>query len=130
MLNPGSVPFKARVGIIPYPSSVKIRQQDWRLPLIHNPRGSLPYLQKEAQPMMKANLGLANKGIERILELSADAHVRRRETVKDSPEFHNLTGAIAAYGQALAFLTVLQQLEEFYAMFGQQDVPAGIAASN
>ena len=78
--------------------------------------------------MMKANLGLANKGIERILELSADAHIRRRETVKDSPEFHNLTGAIAAHGQALELLTAMQQLEEFYAMFGQQDVPAGIAA--
>ena len=78
--------------------------------------------------MMKANLGLANKGIERILELSADAHIRRRETVKDSPEFHNLTGAIAAYGQALALLTAMQQLEEFYAMFGQHDVPAAIAA--
>ncbi len=80
--------------------------------------------------MMKANMGLANRGIQRILELSADAHIQRRETVKDSPEFHNLTGAIAAYGQALSFLTVLQQLEEFYAMFGQQDVPAGIAALN
>ena len=80
--------------------------------------------------MRKANLGLANRGIERILELSADAHIRRRGTAKDSPEFHHLTGAIAAYGQALSFLTVLQQLEEFYAMFGQQDVPAGIAALN
>jgi len=78
--------------------------------------------------MRKANMGLANKGIQRVLELSADAHIGRRGTVKDSPEFHNLTGAIAAYGQALSFLTVLQQLEEFYAMFGQQDVPAGIAA--
>jgi len=77
---------------------------------------------------MKANLGLANRGIERVLELSADAHIRRRETVKDSPEFHNLTGAIAAYGQALALLTALQQLEEFYAMIGQHDVPVGIAA--
>ncbi len=77
---------------------------------------------------MKASLGLANKGIQRVLELSADAHIRRRETVKDSPEFHNLTGAIAAYGQALSLLTALQQLEEFYALFGQQDVPAGIAA--
>jgi hypothetical protein len=28
--------------------------------------------------MMKANLGLANKDIERILELSADAHIQRR----------------------------------------------------
>ena len=70
--------------------------------------------------MMKANLGLANKDIERILELSADAHIRRRGTVKDSPEFHNLTGAIAAYGKALALLAALQRLEEFYAMFGMR----------
>jgi hypothetical protein len=78
--------------------------------------------------MMKANLGLASKGIERILELSADAHIRRRGTVKDSPEFHNLTGAIAAYGKALELLTALQQLEEFYAMIGQLDVPGCVAA--
>jgi hypothetical protein len=78
--------------------------------------------------MIKANLGLANKGIERILELSADAHIRRRGTVKDSPEFHNLTGAIAAYGKALELLTALQQLEEFYAMVGQLDVPGCVAA--
>ena len=78
--------------------------------------------------MMKGNLGLANKGIERILELSADAHIRRRGTVKDSPEFHNLTGAIAAYGKALALLTALQELEEFYAMIGKRDMPARVAA--
>ena len=78
--------------------------------------------------MIKANAGLANKGIERILELSADAHIRRRGTVKDSPEFHNLTGAIAAYGKALALLAALQQLEEFYAMFGQHHVPGCVAA--
>ena len=77
--------------------------------------------------MIKANLGLANKGIERILELSADAHIRRRGTVKDSPEFHNLTGAIAAYGKALELLTALQQLEEFYAMVGQLDLPGCVA---
>jgi len=78
--------------------------------------------------MMKGNLGLANKGIERILELSADAHIRRRGTVKDSPEFHNLTGAIAAYGKALSLLTALQQLEEFYAMVGELDLPGRFAA--
>ena len=78
--------------------------------------------------MMKPNAGLANKGIERILELSADAHIRRRGTVRDSPEFHNLTGAIAAYGKALALLTELQEWEEFYAMIDQLDVPAGVAA--
>ena len=78
--------------------------------------------------MMKANLGIANKGIERILELSADAHVRRRGTVKDSPEFHKLTGAIAAYGKALALLTALQEREEFCEMIDQLDVPGCVAA--
>jgi hypothetical protein len=78
--------------------------------------------------MMKPNSGLASKGIERILELSADAHIRRRGMAKGSPEFHNLTGAIAAYGKALELLTALQQWEEFYAMIGQYDVPAGVVA--
>jgi hypothetical protein len=35
---------------------------------------------------------------------------------QDSAAFHNLTGAIAAYGKALALLTALQQREEFYMM--------------
>ena len=78
--------------------------------------------------MMQANLGLANKGIERILELSADAHIQRRGTVKDSAEFHQLTGAIAAYGKTLALLTTLQELEEFYAMIDPLDVRANVAA--
>ena len=77
--------------------------------------------------MMNGSEGLANKGIERILELSADAHIRRRGTVKNSPEFHNLTGAIAAYGKTLELLTALQQLEELYAMIDQRDVPAWVA---
>jgi hypothetical protein len=63
--------------------------------------------------MMKTSSDLANKGIERILELSADAHIRRRGTIKGSPEFQNLTRAIAAYGRTLALLTGLQQWEEF-----------------
>jgi len=78
--------------------------------------------------MMKANLGLASKGIERILELSADAHIRRRGTVPDSAEYHQLTGAIAAYGKTLALLTALQELEEFYDIMDLQDVPACLAA--
>ncbi len=72
--------------------------------------------------MMKANLGLASKGIERILELSADAHIRRRGTVKDSTEYHHLTGAIAAYGKTLALLRALQEREEFYAMIDELEV--------
>ena len=91
---------------------------------MRNRRGLHPLLQKEAEPVMKPNSGLANKVIERILELSADAHIQRRGTVKDSPEFHKLTGAIAAYGKALALLAALQRREEFYAMIGQLDVPA------
>jgi len=55
-----------------------------------------------------------DKAIERIIELSADAQITRRVTAKDSPAFHNLTGAIAAYGRAPALLTALQQREEFY----------------
>jgi hypothetical protein len=77
--------------------------------------------------MMKANLGLANKGIERILELSADAHIRRRRTVPDSAEYHRLTGAIAAYGKTLAMLTALQELEKYYAMIDPQEVPTCLA---
>jgi len=66
--------------------------------------------------MMERNAGVASKGIERILGLSADAHIQRRMTIKDSPEYHNLTGAIAAYGKALPVLTALKYREEFRAM--------------
>jgi hypothetical protein len=64
--------------------------------------------------MMSANSSLANRVIERILELSADAQIERRLTAKDSPEFHNLTGAIKAYGKALALLVAARHQEEFY----------------
>src|SRR5258708_28205620 len=97
-------------------------------PHIHDGGVQPPYTEKEAQPMMKANSGIANKGIERILELSADAHVRRRGTVKDSPEFYKLTAAIAAYGKALSLLTALQEREEFCEMIDQLDVPGCVAA--
>jgi hypothetical protein len=75
--------------------------------------------------MMNANSGIANSAIERILELSADAHIRRRGTIQDSPEFHKLTGAIAAYGKALELLTALREGEELYTMIELLDVPAG-----
>ena len=78
---------------------------------------------------MKFNSGLA-EGIERVLELSVDAHVKRREVAMDSPEFHNLTGAIAAYGKVLATLTAIQQLEEFYTVVGQYEFSEGVAAVN
>lgn len=77
--------------------------------------------------MMKSNASLAGKVIERIVELSADAHIRRRGALKDSPEFHSLSGAIAAYGKALALLTALQQREKFYAAVGQHNLAACVA---
>ncbi len=40
-------------------------------------------------------------------------------TPKNSPTFYSLTGAIAAYGKALALLTALQQREEFYRIISQ-----------
>jgi hypothetical protein len=72
--------------------------------------------------MMERNAGVVSKGVERILGLSADAHIQRRVMAKDSPEYHNLTGAIAAYGKALAVLTALKYREEFRAIIAEPDV--------
>ena len=63
---------------------------------------------------MKLSSSHVGQAIERIIELSADAQITRRMVATDSPAFHNLTGAIAAYGKALALLTAVQQREEFY----------------
>ena len=49
--------------------------------------------------------------IERILELSADAQIKRREAAEDSPRFHNLTGAIVAFGKALDLLSKLEKVQ-------------------
>ena len=68
--------------------------------------------------MRKSSSGHAGQAIERILELSADTRIARRTTAEDSPAFHKLTGAIAAYGNALALLTALPKQEEFYAVIG------------
>ena len=68
----------------------------------------------------------ADDAVEQILDFSADAQIQRREVVKDSPAFHRFTGAIAAYGKALALLTDLQQQEEFCAI-GRLNVPEWVA---
>jgi hypothetical protein len=73
--------------------------------------------------MMSFNSRLANRAIERILELSADAHIERHGTAKDSPEYRHLTGAITAYGKALSLLVELQERDEFYAMICGLDLP-------
>lgn len=47
--------------------------------------------------------------IDRILELSAEAHTKRRQAAENSSTFHKLTGAVLAYGQALDLLTKLRK---------------------
>ncbi len=47
--------------------------------------------------------------IDRILELSAEAHTKRREAAENSTTFHQLTGAVLAYGQALDLVTELRK---------------------
>ena len=74
---------------------------------------------REARSMRKSSSGHAAQVIERVLELSADAQITRRRTPKDSPAFHSLKGAIAAYGKTLTLLIALQQREEFYTLVAQ-----------
>jgi hypothetical protein len=47
--------------------------------------------------------------IDRILELSAEAHTKRRQAAENSSMFHRLTGAVLAYGRALDLLTKLRK---------------------
>ena len=72
---------------------------------------------------MRVSSGLTNLAIERVLELSADAHIERRMTAKNSPAFHSLTGAIVAYGKALRLLAALREREEFYSVIAEIELP-------
>ena len=75
---------------------------------------------------MTSDTGLAKQAIAQVLELSADAHIERRMAAQDSAAFHRLTGAIAAYGQALSLLIALEEREEFYAMIAELNLPASV----
>lgn len=75
---------------------------------------------------MKAISGLANLAIEGVLELSADAHIERKMAARNSSDFHRLTGAIAAYGNALAVLVTLQEREELCAMIAEMSLPVSV----
>jgi hypothetical protein len=61
---------------------------------------------------------LLERAVARIVELSADLQIKRRGTTKCSLEYHDHGVMIAAYGEALAVLTALQQQEECSAYFG------------
>lgn len=73
--------------------------------------------------MLKSTTGLAEKIIEGILELSADAQVARRRVAKDSPAFHTLTGVIATYGKVLELLAAEDPWEDAQAIFLQLNLP-------
>ena len=73
--------------------------------------------------MMEFDESLVSEFIQQILELSADAHVRRRMAIKDSPEFQNATGAIVAYGTVLTLFTTLQRVQKFCAKAEEERLP-------
>jgi hypothetical protein len=80
--------------------------------------------------MKKSGSGQAGQVVERVLELSAGAQLTRRKAPEDSPAFHRLTGAIAAYGKALAILTALQAREECCSIIAQYELSEqSVAAS-
>jgi hypothetical protein len=56
---------------------------------------------------------VAEKAVERILELSADLQIKRCATAKYSFEYQEYSAAIAAYGEVLELLAALQP-EELY----------------
>jgi len=78
---------------------------------------------------MKTSSGLANLAIEGVLELSADAHIQRKLAARGSLDFHRLTGAIAAYGNALAVLVELQEREELCAIIAELNLPASVTGA-
>lgn len=78
--------------------------------------------------MMTLKSGFAERAVEHVLELSAEAQIERRKTEKSSAAFQTLTGAIAAYGNVLALLTTLQAVEELDVSLVQWAVPECAAA--
>jgi hypothetical protein len=67
---------------------------------------------------MMESSSLLEKGIARIVELSADLQIKRRATTKYSLAFHDLSIAIAAYGDVLAVLTALREQEQYSCTLG------------
>jgi hypothetical protein len=78
---------------------------------------------------MTQSPSLADKAIERILELSADLQIKRRTSGKWSLAFYDLSVTISAYGEALEVLTALQQEEEHRSvpldLLGSLECPSG-----
>jgi hypothetical protein len=62
-----------------------------------------------------------DSAIERILELSAQAQIKRREAAEDSPAFHNLTAPKVAYGRALDLLSKLKAVQTELSRLGPRE---------
>ena len=67
---------------------------------------------------MMESSSLLEKGLARIVELSADLQIKRRATAKYSLAFHDLSIAIAAYGKVLGVLTALRDREQYSCTLG------------
>ena len=67
---------------------------------------------------MLQSSSVVDKAVERILELSADLQIKRRAATKHTLEHHDLSVAIAAYGDALEVLTALQAEERYCSTLG------------
>lgn len=78
--------------------------------------------------MMKSGSGHDQRHRAETSNLSADAQINKCEVAKDSSAFHNLTGAIAAYGKVQALLAALQQRENSYKIVGQCEFSECVAA--
>jgi hypothetical protein len=61
---------------------------------------------------MMQSPSVADQLVERIVELSADLQIKRRATAKWTPAYYELSASIAAYGELLGVLTILQRQEE------------------
>lgn len=64
------------------------------------------------EPLKPSTAGPIDQAIAPLVEMLAAALVQRRQTIGDSAAFHNLTGAIVAYGKVLGLLSGLKQLQE------------------
>jgi hypothetical protein len=62
-----------------------------------------------------------DSAIDRKLELSAEAQIKRREAPEDSPAFHDLTGALVAYGKALGLLSRLRAVQTELSIFRHRE---------
>jgi hypothetical protein len=67
---------------------------------------------------MMESSSLLEKAVERILDMSADLQIKRCATTKCSLAYHDLSVAIAAHGDVLCVLTMLQEQEQYSCTLG------------